>query len=328
MPKSDNQKQKILLIQKILLEQTDENHPISVPQLIEKLEFEGISAERKSIYDDIRVLKDWGMHIENRRSRPAGFYVAQREFELAEVKMLVDLVQSSKFITQRKSRTLIKKLEQFVSHEQARQLQREVVVADRVKTDNESIYYNIDEIHTAIAGNKQITFEYFNWGIGGEKVLRHNGKLYQVSPWKLTWDDENYYLIAYDADAAMVKFYRVDKMQHISMIDEERLGRQNFEGMDMAKFAKKTFGMFDGEERTITVSMPEYLVGVVYDRFGLDTPLRKDGDHRIRFRADVAVSKQFYGWLASLGEGVKILLPEEVARDYKEYLKALYEGQD
>ncbi|MCR5666044.1 MAG: WYL domain-containing protein [Eubacterium sp.] len=328
MPKSENQKQKLLYLQKILMEETDEQHPISVPQIIDKLELHDIKAERKSIYDDIKVLTAWGMDIENRRAKPSGFYLASRDFELAEVKMLVDLVQSSKFITEKKSNALIKKLEGMVSHTQAKELQREVVVANRVKTDNENIYYNIDELHHAIADNKKITFEYYTWNIKGEKELRHGGQLYCVSPWKLTWDDENYYLIAFDDKAKMVKFYRVDKMQHIETIDELRDGRDKFEKLDMARFAKKTFGMFDGEERTVTITMPEEMTAIVFDRFGRDVAIRKDAPGRIRFHADIAVSKQFYGWISSLGTGVKIESPQDIRQDYKEYLKALIESQE
>ncbi|SDB29845.1 helix-turn-helix transcriptional regulator [Eubacterium oxidoreducens] len=327
MPKSENQKQKLLYLQKILMEETDENHPISVPKIIEKLDAYDIKAERKSIYDDIKVLTAWGMDIENRRSKPSGFYLASREFELAEVKMLVDLVQTSKFITEKKSNALIKKLESLVSHTQAKELQREVVVANRVKTDNENIYYNIDELHHAIADNKKITFEYYNWNIDGTKHLRHGGELYRVSPWKLTWDDENYYLIAFDDKDKKVKYYRVDKMQHISTLEEIRDGRKVFEKMDMARFARKTFGMYDGEERTITLTMPKEMVSVVYDRFGLDTSIRPEGDERIRFHADVAVSNQFYGWISSLGKGIRIESPKDIREEYIEYLQSLIDSQ-
>ncbi|MCM1283676.1 MAG: WYL domain-containing protein [Muribaculaceae bacterium] len=320
MPKSENQKQKILYIEKLLRERTDVEHTLTTPQIISYLEQQGIRAERKSIYSDIQTLRDFGLDITRDGNKRGGYRLDSREFELAEVKLLVDLVQSARFITTKKSRELIAKLESLVSQPDARALRRQVVVADRNKTANESIYYNVDLIHAAIAENTQIEFQYFEWDAQKKMALRKGGLRYQVSPWLLLWDDENYYLVAYDASAGLMKHYRVDKMLHPAQTDRPRDGRKLFEEIDVAAYTKKTFGMFAGEECTVQLLCSRSLTGVIIDRFGRDVALRPyDGEH-ILVRADVEVSPQFYGWLAGLSDRVQILSPKPLAAAYQEYL--------
>ena len=238
MPKSEKQKQKLLYIEELLRTRTDEDHAVTTPQIIDYLEQNDIKAERKSIYDDIRTLSDFGLDIIRGEGPRSGYSLASREFELAEVKLLVDLVQSSKFITPKKSRELITKLEGLVSTYDARKLQRQVVVTDRNKTINENIYYSVDVIYAAMADNTQVTFQYFDWNVKKEMQLRKDGAFYQVSPWLLTWDDENYYLVAYDSTAQQMKHYRVDKMLHITQSDTPRDGREAFDQIDVAAYSK------------------------------------------------------------------------------------------
>lgn len=249
MPKSVNQKQKLLFLLDYLRQNTDETHTVTTPQIIDHLAANGIRAERKSIYNDIQTLCDYGYDIIRTEGAHAGYRIADRTFELPEVKLLVDLVQSSKFITTKKSRQLIGKLEQLVSKNDAKKLQRQVVVADRNKTSNEKIYYSVDVIHSAIAENRQIRFHYFDWNVRKEMQLRKNGRFYQVSPWLLTWDDENYYLVAYDADAGKMKHYRVDKMLDLTAVDQARCGQTDYEQMDIASYSRKNFGMFAGKRQ-------------------------------------------------------------------------------
>ena len=251
MGKSFNQKLKLLYIMQMLKENTDENHAMSANDIISALAKQGISAERKSIYDDIERLKLFGCDILSRRSEPKGYYLASRDFEIAELKLLVDAVQSSKFITEKKSNQLIHKIEQLASRHEAQTLQRQVVVSNRIKTMNESIYYNVDNIHTAIAGNRQIRFQYFQWNVKKEPQLRHGGAWYHISPWGLSWDDENYYLVGFDSEAGLIKHFRVDKMLRIALSNETREGREHFKKLDMADYARKSFGMFGGEEETV-----------------------------------------------------------------------------
>lgn len=320
MPKSEKQKQKLLHIAKCLMEQTDETHAVSTPQLIEYLNSQGIKAERKSIYNDIDTLNDFGMDIIRSDEHRGGYILASRQFELAEVKLLIDLVQSSKFITEKKSRDLIKKLETLVSKYDAKGMQRQVQVIGRSKTLNENIYYNVDMIHTAISSNVKIRFHYFEWDVNKKTKLRRDGAFYEVSPWKLTWDDENYYLMAFDEGANKIKHYRVDKMLDVSLMEETRVGRELFEKIDMASYAKKTFGMFAGEEKTVRLLCDNEKVGILVDEFGAEVAIRKEDDTHVVAHMDVAVSPQFYGWLAGLGNHIEILSPADVREDYKTYL--------
>lgn len=317
------QKQKLLYIAQYLMEHTDENHGVTMPEIIAHLEQNGIKAERKGIYGDMDELKDFGMDIIWNRGKNGGYRLASRDFELAEVKLMVDLVQSAKFITTKKSRSLIRKLETLVSHNDAKRLQRQVVVAERNKTENENIYYNVDVIHEAIAENAKIRFLYFDWSIHKERVLRNMGAFYEISPWLLTWDNENYYLVGYDEIAGIMKHYRVDKMLEIETIEGARQGKAAFEKMDIAAFSKKTFGMFAGEEKTLQLLADKSMTGVLIDRFGKDVPLREKGESQLLARVSVVVSSQFYGWLAGLGGKVKIYAPEAEQEAYRAYLANL-----
>ena len=205
MSRCSNQKLKLLNVQKILLEQTDEQHPISVEEIINKLKALGIEAERKSIYDDIKALTDFGMDIQNQRQKPSGYYVYLRDFELAELKMLVDSVQAAKFITEKKTKELIKKLTGLCSKHEANLLNRQLYGANRVKSDNEQIFYNIDGIYNAINQDKKICFKYIEFDLNKQKKFRRNEKMYCVSPFALIWEDERYYLLAYDSETEIMK---------------------------------------------------------------------------------------------------------------------------
>lgn len=323
MAKSPGQKLKLLHIIRMLEEHTDENHPMSTAEIIERLEANGIHSERKSIYDDMEKLCDFGYDIIQVHSRlGGGYYMASREFELAELKLLVDVVQSSRFITTRKSRELIKKLEKKAGKHDAGQLQRQVYVAGRIKTENESIYYNIDNIHKAIQENRQITFTYMDWNLKKQLVPRANGKR-QVSPWALIWQDENYYLAAFDSVEGIIKHYRVDKMGQVKVTDDEREGVSQFERVDLAAYTNKTFGMFSGKEEIVTLQFPRQLTGVVLDRFGKDADVRVMEDDTFRIRAKVAVSGQFFGWLAGIGKAARIVAPESVLESYRSWLQQI-----
>lgn len=320
MAKSAGQKLKLLYIIKLLTENTDENHPASTTDIIAYLDANGIHSERKSIYDDIEKLCDFGYDIVQVRSRlGGGYYMASREFELAELKLLVDAVQSSRFITSRKSRSLIKKLELLAGKQDAGKLQRQVYVAGRIKTENESIYYNIDNIHRAIQENRQISFQYLDWNLNKELVPRVGGKR-KVSPWALIWREENYYLAAYDSVDGIMKHYRVDKMGHVDVLKDEREGLEQFEMVDPAVYTNLTFGMFSGDEETVTLQFPNRLIGVVLDRFGREADIRPMTDRVFRIRVKVAVSGQFFGWLAGIGREAVIVSPAAVKEQYQGWL--------
>ena len=327
MAKSEGQKLKILYILRMLEEYTDEAHPMTTAEIIGRLEAEGISCERKTIYSDIASLIDFGydiIQVSNRRG--GGYYLASRDFELAELKLLVDVVQSSRFITPKKSRELIKKLEKMAGRHDAGKLQRQVYVAGRIKTENESIYYNIDHIHRAIQEDRQITFTYLEWNLKKELVPRGEKRI--VSPWALIWRDENYYLAAYDAKDGILKHYRVDKMGSVEISGEKREGLAQFEKQDLAAYTNRTFGMYSGEEETVTLRFPDRLVGVVLDRFGREVDMRPMDDETFRVRAKIAVSGQFFGWLAGIGPKARIEAPEQIKEQYRKWLAdILCEGE-
>lgn len=235
----------------------------------------------------------------------------------------MDSVQSAKFITVKKSNELIKKIEGFASKYEASQLQRQVYVSGRIKTMNESIYYNVDKIHTAIGANSKITFQYFQWDVNKKMVLRRNGALYEVSPWALSWDDENYYLIAFDSKEDKIKHFRVDKMLHIELKNEKREGKGRFQKFDMAVYAKKTFGMLGGEEQTVKLLCDNTFAGVMIDRFGKDIFMVPVDDSHFTVSVNVAVSRQFLAWVFALEEGVKIVEPQSVVEQMKEEAERL-----
>lgn len=320
MARFGNQKLKLLYIMQLLLERTDEEHAVTTKEILEYLAAQGITSERKSIYTDLEQLAVFGMDIIRVKGRRGGYYLASRQFELAELKLLVDAVQASKFITTKKSRELIEKLETLCSKAQARQLHRQVVVTNRNKAVNENIYYNVDMIYKAIAENVKIQFQYFEWSVNKEMKLRRSGEFYVVSPWLLTWDDENYYLVAYDDRSGEIRHYRVDKMLKIGLLKEERSGGEQFEDFDVAGYSKKTFGMFAGEEETVTLCCDSNLTGVMIDRFGKEVAMRMVDETHIKARVDVAVSRQFFGWLTGLGAAAKIESPDWVADAYRDYL--------
>lgn len=323
MSKGSNQKLKLSILCKIMQEKTDDEHSLTLAQIIKELEKYDITAERKSLYDDFKCMEDnLGIEIiKEQVGRETFYHVGSRAFELAEVKLLIDAIQSSKFISKSKSDELIKKLNTFVSEYQAKQLKRQVYVNDRIKTMNESIYYSVDSIHTALMNNKQIEFLYCSWTIDKKLEPRKEGQKYKVSPWALTWADENYYLVAYDSEAGKVKHYRVDKMMKLSISEDKREGEEHFKNFDMTSYALENFSMFGGEIRRVHIEFPNDKVGIFIDRFGKDITIRKAGQDRSMIAVDVAVSLQFFGWIFSLGSEVKITASDDVVNLYKTELQ-------
>ena len=323
MSRGSNQKFKFTYLMEIMLEKTDDDHALTMSQIMDELERYDVTAERKSIYVDFADMTErFGIEIiKEQRGRETYYHVGSREFELAEVKLLVDAIQSSKFITQTKSRELITKLKKFVSEYQGKTLQRQVFIDDRVKTMNESVFYNVDEVYNAINTNKKIRFKYYKWDINKKLVPKKNGDWFVLSPWGLTWMDENYYMIAYDDWDGNVKSYRIDKMMRITITDEERTGNDAFKAYDMAKLSKSTFGMYGGPKKRVTIQFENSMCGVFLDRFGKDDiSFRPVNDGWSEFSVEVNVSQHFFGWLFGLGTKVKLVGPEEVVDQLKEYV--------
>ena len=325
MAKSERQKLKLLYLKQLLEERTDEAHPMSVQTIIDTLAVYGISAERKSIYSDIACLQEFGMDILQQKGPGGGYYLASREFELPELKLLVDAVQASKFLTSKKSMELIQKLETLASRNDAGALRRQVVVSGRVKTMNESIYYNVDRIHEAIAENSQISFRYFDWALDGSRRYREGE--YVASPYALSWDDEYYYLIAHSERHGLTH-YRVDKMTRITRTGEPRYTDETFRRLDLSRYGKNVFSMFGGETVPVKMRFHNSLCGVVIDRFGREVMLIPDGPEHFVFTAEITVSPNYYGWMAGFGDRAQIVCPDLVAQGFLALCKPAVEQYD
>lgn len=324
---SFDQKLRTLYLMEILLERTNDEHMLNVTELCTILDQEyGISTDRRTIYTEIEILEKFGLDIQQKKGKNSGYYIGARDFELPELKLLVDAVQSSKFITEKKSKELIQKLEKLCCKTDAAILSKYVFIVNRPKTENETVYYNVDYIHNAIYENKEISFQYAEWTTKKEFKLKKEGAFYVVSPWALTWDDENYYLVAYDEVAGIIKHYRVDKMQRTKILKTDRKGEESFKNFDLASYAKKTFGMYGGIDAEVTLECKNELAGVVIDRFGHDVWLIPQGEDYFKIKVLVSVSPQFFGWITGIGPGMKIIGPKDVKNQYKEYLLNVLEN--
>ncbi|MBR3200421.1 MAG: WYL domain-containing protein [Mogibacterium sp.] len=316
--KGENQKLKMLYLVQLFSRETDDAHKLTMPEIISKLAADGVNADRKTLYQDFEELRRFGLDIISEKDgRNFYYYLGSRDFELPELKLLVDSVQSAKFITDKKSGQLIKKLESLVSKYEGSQLHRQVIISGRVKTMNESIYYNVDKIHAAIGEDRQIRFKYFDWNLKKEMEPRYDGKWYRLSPWALMWDDEKYYLVAYDSKHETIIHYRVDKMTQIGILDEKREGHEAFRKFNIAHYTNTLFGMFAGDETKVTIEAENRLVSVFIDRFGKDIIIAPVDEDHFRTTVTVAVSKQFFGWVMGIDGDVRVVAPDNVVKQIK-----------
>lgn len=314
MTGNSKNKLKLLYLMKIFLEETDEEHPLTMSQLQERLRAQDILSERRSVYGDIQLLRDFGLDIVGEKRKQYVYYLAGRDFELAELKLLADTVSSARFITLKKSQQLIKKIEGLTSRHYAGELRRQVFVSGRVKTFNEGIYYNVDAIHRAIGLDCQVSFKYYDYDLDKKQVFRRQGIRYRVSPYILCWDNDNYYLVAWHSRYDKLAHFRVDKMADIRVEEADR--RQFLDkSIDAVEYCQKTFGMFAGRDSWVKVRFAGELIGVVVDRFGKDVSVTRDGEDHFIASIKVSVSPVFYSWLLQFGDRVEILGPEEVRRD-------------
>lgn len=327
MPKSEGQKLKLLYLRDYLCKNTDEAHPASMQSIIDHLAAKDIRAERKSIYDDIRSLNEYGVEILHRGGKNGGYYVAQRDFELHELKLLVDAVLSSRFLSSKQSMLLIRKLAALSSSHESELLRRELVLSGRLKTANEDAFANIDRLYEAIGRDSQITFRYFDWGTDLKKHFRD--KTYCASPYALLWDDENYYLIAHSEKHGLTHF-RVDKMEDIRLTGERRIFTEEARQFDPAAYSKEVFGMYRGERKKVKLRFENALAGVVVDRFGQDIMLIPDGKEHFTMTVTVSMSPNFFGWIAGFGGRAAIVFPQSAVEEYRTLcqnaLAALPEG--
>ena len=315
MPKSDNQKLKIFYILDYLQRNSHADHPVRATELIQMLQHQhNILCERKTVYSDIAALQDYGVDIVSVPGKNGGYYIASRNFELPELKLLIDAVQSSRFLTEKKSRELIEKLCKECSVHEAKLVRRDVLVSGRVKSMNETIYYNVDSIQEAIGQNRQITFRYFDWNLDGTRKYRDRD--YTASPYGLCQDNENCYLLAFSPRHGVTS-YRVDRMSHIQLTEETRVPCPELTGKNLVEHANRLFQMYSGEAVDVKMRFHRSLVNVVVDRFGRETMLIPDGEEHFVFTTKVAVSPIFLSWVIGFGTKAKILHPQSVADQCK-----------
>ena len=315
-----NKKLKLLYLARYLFQQTDEQHPKTVQDMIDYLALYGISAERKSIYDDLELLRVYGMDIQGVKSKSYGYFLGEREFQLPELKLLIDVVQASPFLTKSKSMELIGKLEALTSQPQAHQLRRQVYVMNRVRTHNEKLYYTVDGINAAINANRRISFRYFDWTVDGQKSYRHGGALYLTDPVALCVD-RHYYLVAYDAQLGDYRHYRLDRMEGLTVTDEPRCELP--ENFDLGSYVKSRFDMYKGDTATVTLRFVGHLRNAVIDRFGTDAHMRADGDDTFSLTAPVEIGPTFFGWLFQFGREAEILSPLDIRTQFADYCRGV-----
>ena len=323
MPKSDNQKLKIFYILDHLQRNSHQDHPVRAAELISMLERQhNISCDRKTVYSDIAALQDYGVDIVSVPGKNGGYYIASRNFELPELKLLIDAVQSSRFLTEKKSRELIEKLCNQCNEHDARLMRRDVLVSGRVKSMNETIYYNVDSIQEAIGQNKQISFRYFDWAIDGSRKYRDRD--YTASPYGLCQDNENCYLLAHSPRHGVTS-YRVDRMADIKILNEPRTPCPELSGKALTEHANRLFQMYSGDASDVKLRFHRSLVNVVIDRFGRDTILIPDGEEHFVFTVKVAVSPMFLSWVIGFGAKAKILYPQSVIDQCKDMCREALE---
>ncbi len=333
MAKTQNSKLKLMVLMKILLEETDAEHPLTLAQIAELLLQYGISAERKSLYSDIDLMREFGLDVQTVKQKHFGYYIGARDFELAELRLLVDVVQSSRFITRKKSEQLIKKLEGLASRHQAKTLHRQVFVVERVKAPNERIYSSVELLHSAITASRMVELRYFEYTVNKTKRFRNEGKRYTVSPYALMWAGDFYYLVCYcEKHPGKFTHFRVDRMEDVRMLTKKRLSAKETVGseLDVAKYGNSLFSMYGGVTEKVRLYCANTLVNVVLDRFGINVPLMpdEDGEHFTAL-VDVAVSPMFLGWLCSFGKDMRVLSPQPVAELVKQQamtVAAVYEN--
>lgn len=321
MPRSENQKLKLLYLKQFFEEKTDEDHPATMPEILAYLHARGVEAERKSIYTDLDALSDFGMDV-RKDERGKSYQWFDREFELPEVKLIIDSVASSKFLSEKKSDALIKKLGTLCSEHQRKELRRQVRVMGRAKSMNNSVHINVDQLHAAIAADTTVQFKYFHYNLKIERTYSRKGEVYEVSPWALLYDNDNYYLYAFVDDD--FRIYRVDRMASVEQGKNRRQGKEQFEKKDMPAFSKSTFGMFNGQEERVEMVFHNRMMDVVIDKFGKEVWLEKVDEWHFKISVPVAVSPQFFAWVFGLGNYVTITGPEHVKQQMKEMLEEVH----
>ncbi|MDE5616606.1 MAG: WYL domain-containing protein [Clostridia bacterium] len=319
-PENIKQKIKLLKLYEILVKESDESHPLSTYDLIAKLSQEGIDVTRKTLYEDIDVLNANGYEVMQLRKKCNMYYVADRSFDTAEVRILLDAVEASSFITPEKTSLLVDKIANLAGSLRGDVIKKNIAIFDTTKRDNEQIYYNVFNINEAIIERKKISFNYYKLDAKGNKLPMHDSKPYIVSPIATVVSNDNYYLVCSNEKYENVAHFRIDRMEQVTILDEEAVLSDNLKNLDFRKRKKELFSMFMGEEKSVTFEINKEIVEVVFDKFGKSVNLSPYGDN-FRFTADIQISDMFYGWCCALGDKIKIIAPKEVREEYVRKLR-------
>lgn len=324
----NRQKLKLLYLMRMLLEETDAERGLTMPQLIERLEELGVSAERKSVYRDLEALREFGLDVRTLSRQPVEYAVVSREFAFPELLLLVDAVQSSRFLTQRKSDALVRSVKRLAPVRQRKLLDKRLHVEGRIKTQNESVFANVDRIQEAMARRRKISFLYFKYDAAKRRVMQHGGARYVETPVRLVYSDGYYYLVAYNEKHDGFPSYRVDRMDEIEVTDEPACRNVRVAGFDVEEMASRAFGMYDGEPVRATLLATDEAMGAVIDRFGEDVESLPAGEGLAHVYVAVAASPAFFGWLAQFGDRLRIEKPKSLAREYRDYLRGILEAYE
>ncbi len=316
MAGSNQSKLKLLYLSKILYEHSDEENPLSINEIISKLNKYGINAERKSVYSDLNLLEDFGIDICRVQGKNYGYFIGSREFEVPELRLLIDAIQSAKFITPKKSKELIKKIEGLTSKNNSKKLETQIFMNDRIKYDNEEIFYSVDRIHNAIEENKMVSFKYYKYDLNKNREFRNGGMEYLVNPYALTWFDDNYYLVGNYHKYDNISHYRIDRICSVNVLDKlrrsftELVDYKNY--FNTADYSKKIYNMFSGELQKIEVKFENYLIDAVIDRFGIDVSLLKEDEESFIVHTEAVISDGLVSWLLIFGDSVEVIAPKSL----------------
>lgn len=312
-------KLKLLKLYEILARESDEAHPLSTIQLMQKLKEQGISVQRKTLYDDIKLLNEGGYEIMQVRKKTNMYYVCDRNFDVAEVRILLDAVEAASFITPEKTQRLVDKIASLAGSHKGEVIKNNIVVFDTTKRDNEYIYYNVFNINEAIVSQKKISFKYYKYNAKGEKIAMHDNKPYLVNPIATMMSGDNYYLVANNEKYPDVAHYRIDRMEKVEITKETVNLSDGLKNFDARRKKKQLFSMFLGETQNVTFEISSDIVEVIFDKFGKNTILSPYGEN-YRFTAEVQISDSFFGWCMGLGTKIQILSPREVKGQYLQKL--------
>lgn len=323
MAANSKQKLKLLYLYKMLDEQTDSTHGLSMAQILEKLEAEGITAERKGIYRDLGILREFGCKIDTIQRMPVEYTMAKSGLTLDELTLLVDAVQSSRFLTQQTANRLVKKISQLASTHEREALKGRVHVDARVKSQSDSVFYNVDTIHEAIREKKKLRFLYYKYDNHFERKIQHKGEPYILTPVQVVFVDGFYYLITWsDKHEGFVRF-RIDRMQLVQVDKEPATRNQQIANYDLQDFAYQSFGFYDGEVVRAKLAVAPDTMDIVADRFGTEVRTKAKDDGGAEVSVTVRKSAQFFGWVAGTNGAVTIVGPKALVKEYRAWLKKL-----